>query len=95
VIGTNRADSADTVAVLLDDLSRAERPRPTQTADDLLRHKSIAPVHLPGWRAIDSGEMALGARSGRDRIKITDWSLLRAMGTAHRSAPVVSAAGKE
>jgi ferredoxin--NADP+ reductase len=95
VIGTNRADSAETVAVLLDDLSGADRPHPMQTIDDLLRHRSIAPVELSGWRAIDSGEMALGAQSGRDRIKITDWSLLRAMGTARRPPLAVSASGKE
>jgi len=39
--------------------------------------------------------MALGARSGRDRIKITDWSLLRAMGTTAPPAPAFSAASEE
>ena len=95
VIGTNRADSAETIAVLLDDLSRPDRRRPLQTIDELLHDKNIAPVELSGWRAIDSGEMALGARSGRDRIKITDWSLLRAMGTTAPPAPAFSAASEE
>jgi len=95
VIGTNRCDSAETVAVLLDDLLRADRPRPVGTVDELLRRNNMRPVGLSGWHAIDSGEIALGARSGRDRIKITDWSLLRAMGTRALPQPAAATDGRE
>lgn len=95
VIGHNRADSAETVAAMLDDLERAGTPRATTPVDAMLRSRRIEPVRLSGWRAIDSGELALGARSGRERVKITNWLDLRALG-ATAAGPILAAhQGKE
>ncbi|WP_433755631.1 FAD-dependent oxidoreductase [Nocardia sp. CA-135398] len=95
VIGTNRADSADTIAALLDDLSTSGGPRAVRSLDDLLARNGSRPVPLSGWRAIDSREIALGAEAGRDRIKITDWSVLRTLGAHEAPTPVVSNYGRE
>lgn len=90
VIGTNRADAADTVAVMLTDLEASGAPRTTTAIDGLLRERKIEPVQQLGWRAIDSAEIALGARSGRDRVKITEWSELRSLGSGGAPLPANS-----
>ncbi|MGW9131825.1 FAD-dependent oxidoreductase [Streptomyces sp. NPDC055681] len=83
VIGTNKLDSAETVALLLDDLAglpQLQRPG----LEVLLSRRGIRSVALAGWDRIESAEQELGATRGRERTKIADWpTLLRLGRTPH------------
>lgn len=69
VIGTNRADAAETVRSLLADLDgRAPGARPDLL--DRLRSRGVPVVTWEGWQLIDAAERALGAPRGADRVKI-------------------------
>jgi ferredoxin--NADP+ reductase len=84
VIGTNRADSAETVAAVVADLARTGR-RTAGTAasfDALLRAREIRAVTWRGWLAIDGDEIARGRAAGKERTKIADWETLRRLGGA-------------
>ncbi|MGM7698938.1 FAD-dependent oxidoreductase [Microbacterium sp. A84] len=72
VIGTNKADAAETVAHLLSDLPVDGTRRP-DLATTLLEHA----VDYRRWCAIDDAEIALGSRANRDRIKLHTWTDLR------------------
>lgn len=66
IIGTNRADAAETVRTMLADLSG--RPRP---AEIIGRPPSLAgSVGFSEWKRIDEAERASGAEEGRPRRKI-------------------------
>lgn len=94
VIGTNKKDSQDTVARILEDAAAGRLNEPV--ADDI---EEMIAAHAPhavtweGWRAIDAIETALGQASvpARPRVKLTDWAELReaakraASGVAHRA----------
>jgi len=77
VIGTNKKDATETVALLLEDLRDA--PRIGRTAEDvdarLLEHDA-KPVIYAGWTAIDERERAAGEPHGRPRIKLCTWDEL-------------------
>jgi len=77
VIGTNKKDATETVALLLEDLRDA--PRIGRTAEDvdarLLEHDA-RPVIYAGWTAIDERERAAGEPHGRPRIKLCTWDEL-------------------
>ncbi|ODU07402.1 MAG: hypothetical protein ABS81_01195 [Pseudonocardia sp. SCN 72-86] len=82
VVGTNRACAVATVNSVLADLAH-QRTAIKHTAaevDALLAQRGVRPVAYGGWLAIDSGEIALGASTGRERAKIVDWSTLRRLG---------------
>ncbi|MFE8013915.1 FAD-dependent oxidoreductase [Streptomyces antibioticus] len=83
VIGTNKLDSAETVALLLDDLDRLPE-RELLGLDNLLESRGVRPVGLAGWARIDSAEQDLGSARGRDRTKIADWPTLLRLGRAPR-----------
>ena len=74
VIGTNKADAAESVRLLLEDV-RAGRltpaPEPGHAAvDRLLAAKGSEVVTLADWQALDAHERELGAQSGRPRAKV-------------------------
>lgn len=74
VIGTNKADAGDSVATLLgDDLPVvAHRDR-----DAILTELAGTDVVTwDGWSRVDSSEIDLGRRSGRERVKIADLNQL-------------------
>jgi ferredoxin--NADP+ reductase len=74
-IGTNKADSRETVAQLLDDLDAGLCPEPTGSAATvaaLVRRRQPAAVDLAGWQAIEREERRRGADRGRPRVKIVD-----------------------
>lgn len=61
VIGTNRADSMDTVAGLLQDVSGLAAPRPgRQALLALLESRSHRVIDFAGWQAIERVEKARG-----------------------------------
>ncbi|WOQ17435.1 FAD-dependent oxidoreductase [Raineyella sp. W15-4] len=74
VIGTNKADAAQTVAHLLEDLPTL----PRHPADPLveLRLHGVDPTTYDDWLAIDAAEIARGAALGRPRVKINAWAEL-------------------
>jgi ferredoxin--NADP+ reductase len=74
VIGTNKKDAADTVALILQDaqagtLNRNLAADPDAIADWVTER---APDHVTweGWEAIDAHEAALGQPAGRPRVKL-------------------------
>jgi ferredoxin--NADP+ reductase len=80
VIGTNKKDATETVALLLED-ARASRlpPRAEGTLETLLAEKGVEAVLYAGWEAIDRAERTAGEPHGRPRIKLCSWdSLLEA-----------------
>ncbi|MGW0576989.1 FAD-dependent oxidoreductase [Streptomyces sp. NPDC002920] len=84
VIGTNKADAKDTVALLGTDLGPPgesdERPDLVET----LRARGVEAVTWEGWQSIDAAERALGAATHRERAKIADWDGLRSAARAGR-----------
>uniref|UniRef100_A0AAU3HR82 ferredoxin--NADP(+) reductase n=1 Tax=Streptomyces sp. NBC_01393 TaxID=2903851 RepID=A0AAU3HR82_9ACTN len=83
VIGTNRPCAKETVTSLLEDAPDLVR---RETADDpltALRAEGIRPVEWAGWQAIERAEAELGARLGREVVKLPDWD---ALWTAARTA---------
>lgn len=82
VIGTNKLDSAETVALLLDDLTGVPQCRrhDAEPLEALLTRRGIRPVDLAGWDRIDSAEQDLGAVRGRERTKICEWPTLLRLG---------------
>ncbi|WP_111509758.1 FAD-dependent oxidoreductase [Mycobacterium kyogaense] len=84
VIGSNKSDSADTVATLLTDLQAAE---PTDRGEDhaanveqWLRGRQPKVVTNDHWRLIDQHERTTGQGSGRPRIKLTSLEELLRIG---------------
>ncbi|WEH13023.1 FAD-dependent oxidoreductase [Streptomyces sp. VNUA24] len=86
VIGTNKLDSAETVALLVDDLDRLPDRRLLDLEAMLIR-RGVRPVGLSGWARIDSAERELGASRGRDRTKIADWPTLTRIGRSPHLVP--------
>ncbi len=76
VIGSNKKDSADTVATLLADLAAAGvRDVPDDYGAELhrwLRSRQPALVTDENWQLIDTHERAAGEPHGRPRVKLTD-----------------------
>lgn len=73
VIGSNRADAAETVAAILDDfragiLAAPARDRTALT--ELVRQRRPEMLDRTAWQAIDRAERAAGAAAGRPRIKL-------------------------
>ena len=83
VIGTNKKDATETVALLLDD-ARAGLlpPRGEGTLEELLEERGVEAVLYAGWEAIDAAERAAGEPHGRPRIKLATWDDLLAAAKA-------------
>ncbi|MCO5200584.1 MAG: FAD-dependent oxidoreductase [Chloroflexi bacterium] len=75
VIGTNKPDSVETVAAMLEDAAAGrvfapvELPREAYPAT--LESRGLRCVTFGDWCRIDAVEQALGAREGRPRAKLT------------------------
>jgi ferredoxin/flavodoxin---NADP+ reductase len=73
VIGTNKADAGETVAILLEDLDAGRLASPAdpspQSIDRLVRERVPHAVSWDDWRVIDEAECAAGAAAGRPRRK--------------------------
>jgi ferredoxin--NADP+ reductase len=78
VIGTNKKDATETVALLLEDAREGRLARPGDgRLEDLLADRGVEPVLYAGWEAIDAHERARGAELGRPRVKLVSWAELR------------------
>jgi ferredoxin--NADP+ reductase len=81
VIGTNKADAAETARAILEDLPKLPRaPEGSEQAvDALLRARGVRVCLWEDWLALDRYERELGQRAGREeRLKVTDFSELLA-----------------
>ena len=81
VIGTNKADAAETARAILEDLETLPRaPEGTESAlDTLLQSRGVRVCLWDDWLAIDRYERDLGQKGGREeRVKVTDFASLLA-----------------
>ncbi|WP_330456216.1 FAD-dependent oxidoreductase [Streptomyces sp. NBC_00820] len=76
VIGTNRPCAKETVTSLLADAPALASREVPQDPLPALRAAGIDPVPWPGWLAIERAESELGARLGRNVVKLADWDTL-------------------
>ncbi len=75
VIGTNKKDATETVALLLDDARAALLPsRGEGTLEALLEERGVEAVLYAGWEAIDAAERNAGEPLGRPRVKLCSWA---------------------
>ena len=79
VIGTNKKDATETIALLLEDAHAGKLPsRGDGTLESLLAERGTEAVMYGGWEAIDRAEKAAGEPHGRPRIKFCNWDALLA-----------------
>ena len=75
VIGTNKADAAETVGAMLEDLAAARLPRPAEptavAAEATIRQLAERVITWGDWQTIDQQERSAGAAAGRPRRKFT------------------------
>ncbi len=80
IIGTNKKDATETVALLLEDVAAgrvAHKPGATADAvDAFLDDRGVNAVIYAGWLAIDELERAAGEKLGRPRVKLRTWAEL-------------------
>jgi ferredoxin--NADP+ reductase len=85
VIGTNKPDSVETVAAMLEDLARGQvlqpaNPDPGNVAD-LVRERRPDHITFEDWLRLDKVEVAKGQPAGRPRVKFTNVAdMLSALG---------------
>jgi ferredoxin--NADP+ reductase len=83
VIGTNKKDATETVALLVEDAHAGLLPpRGEGTLEALLEERGVEAVMYAGWEAIDSAERIAGEPHGRPRIKLCTWADLLAAAKA-------------
>jgi ferredoxin--NADP+ reductase len=80
VIGTNKKDATETVALLVADAEAGTlaRGEDASAIDALLAERGAAVVTQEGWQAIDLAERAAGEPHGRPRVKLGEWDALLA-----------------
>jgi ferredoxin--NADP+ reductase len=77
VIGTNKKDATETVALLLEDARRGALPAGSgEDLEALLMERGVEHVLYAGWEAIDAQERAAGEPYGRPRVKLCTWDEL-------------------
>ena len=90
VIGTNKRDAAETVALLLEDLASGEAPSKTLDVPGLLEGRGIRASTFDDWQRIDSAEQDRGATRGRQRTKVeTWWELLDIAHSGRGGGPLI------
>jgi ferredoxin/flavodoxin---NADP+ reductase len=83
VIGTNKKDATETVALLLDDARAGLLPsRGERTLEALLAERGAEAILYAGWEAIDAAERSAGEPLGRPRVKLATWADLLAAARA-------------
>lgn len=73
IIGTNRADSVETVGLLLEDLDQLDSGDKTGAAScyQLLAERQARPISFSDWEKIDANEVERGQAVGKPREKHT------------------------
>jgi ferredoxin/flavodoxin---NADP+ reductase len=70
LVGTNKADSKETVDLLLRDAQALCARKPTLDVDELLSARGLKIVDFEAYRRIDAAEKALGLERGKVRHKL-------------------------
>ena len=72
LIGTNKADSVETVRALLEDAPNLPRAADgdLEAVEALLHERGVRYVTVPDWLELDRHELALGEAQGRPRVKL-------------------------
>lgn len=70
LIGTNKADSKETVDLLFRDLPQLRERTPTLEVDALLQQRGVKVVTFADYQRIDAAEKARGAARGKVRDKL-------------------------
>jgi ferredoxin--NADP+ reductase len=92
VIGTNKPDASETVAMLFAAQERGELGEAPLAGPDgeiltLLSERQVQYVSFPDWKLLDQVEQELGKVSDRPRLKFTDIpSMLKALGESKMGA---------
>jgi ferredoxin--NADP+ reductase len=77
IIGTNKKDAMETVALLLEDVQEGrvshEDEATPEAVEALLEERGIRAVVYAGWTSIDELERAAGEKLGRPRVKLRTW----------------------
>ncbi|MFC9326116.1 FAD-dependent oxidoreductase [Kitasatospora sp. NPDC057015] len=76
LIGHTKGDANETVACLVDDFKGGRLRTPQTPAEDavtaFLEGRGVRYTTWEGWHRLDAHERALGAREGRERIKVVE-----------------------
>ena len=85
VIGTNKADSIETVNCLIEDVKSGNILKPTESSivsiEELVRSRQPDVFTFTDWKKIDNIEIDKGSLVGRPRVKLTSMSsILKALG---------------
>ena len=83
VIGTNKADAAETVAAVLADLPALPAPPEPDPAAlrATLRAHGVRPVDWTAWLRLDAEELRRGGLRGAERVKVA--ALAEMLAAAH------------
>jgi ferredoxin--NADP+ reductase len=80
IIGTNKKDAAETVALLLEDIEQGRIDHNAAATADaveaLLAERGVRAVVYSGWASIDEAERTAGEKLGRPRVKLRTWDEL-------------------
>jgi ferredoxin--NADP+ reductase len=80
IIGTNKKDATETVALLLEDVEHGRIAHNEEATADaveaLLAERDVRAVVYSGWTSIDESERAAGEKLGRPRVKLRTWDEL-------------------
>ena len=80
IIGTNKKDAAETVALLLEDFQQGrlvhDDAATAEAVEALLAERNVRAVVYSGWAAIDEVERGAGEKLGRPRVKLRTWDEL-------------------
>jgi ferredoxin/flavodoxin---NADP+ reductase len=80
IIGTNKKDATETVALLIEDVQAGRIAHKTHANADaletVLAERGIRPVLYAGWTSIDEVERTAGEKLGRPRVKLRSWDEL-------------------
>ena len=74
IIGTNRADSVETVGALLEDIDKldtGENKTGAAGCYEILDRRNIRHISFPDWKKIDAGEIERGQAADKPREKYT------------------------
>jgi ferredoxin/flavodoxin---NADP+ reductase len=80
IIGTNKKDASETVALLLEDVHEGrlvhQEQATAEAVEALLEERGVRAVLYHGWTSIDELERAAGEKLGRPRVKLRTWTEL-------------------
>jgi ferredoxin--NADP+ reductase len=80
IIGTNKKDANETVALLLEDAEEGRLAHKDEASAEaveaLLAERGVRAVLYRGWTSIDELERASGEKLGRPRVKLRSWDEL-------------------